>query len=213
MAKLKHGIFGPISGKLGSLVGASWMGIPYLRQAPKAKTRPAPRSAAQIANEQKMKFVNELLVPFHAFIAAGFQNQAIGKTALSAAYSINFHQAITGVYPNLGADYSKMTISKGLLPGLGNPEIVFTAPDTVQLIWQPNTSIKTMFDDQLILVLYSPELRLADGFTGGIKRSDRHCEFKIDTRLVGKALEVYLGLASINRKKAANSSYMGRLTP
>ncbi|MBB5439649.1 hypothetical protein HDC92_003345 [Pedobacter sp. AK017] len=33
MAKLKKAIFGPLSGKLGAIVGATWMGIPYIRQA------------------------------------------------------------------------------------------------------------------------------------------------------------------------------------
>ena len=32
MAKLKQGIFGPISGKLGNLVGSTWLGIPYLKK-------------------------------------------------------------------------------------------------------------------------------------------------------------------------------------
>lgn len=37
MAKLKFGILGPISGKIGQVVGSSWMGIPYLREAPPKK--------------------------------------------------------------------------------------------------------------------------------------------------------------------------------
>lgn len=87
MARLKHGVFGPVSGKLGSVVGGSWKGIPYLRSVPKKKKKPAPPSAAQIGNEQKMKFTNKALVPFQAYINIGFQHYAIEKTALSAAYS------------------------------------------------------------------------------------------------------------------------------
>ena len=189
------------------------MGIPYLRLAPKTKTTPAARSVAQIANEQKMKFVNQLLLPFHSFITVGFQSQAIGKTALSAAYSVNFHQAVTGVYPDLGVDYSKLVISKGSLPGLSDVEIGFSAADTIALSWQPNTSIKATFDDQLILMLYNVALGFADGFTGGVKRADKHCKFQFDNRFIGKPLEVYLGLASLNRKKAANSIYLGRMEP
>jgi hypothetical protein len=51
MAKLKHGIFGPFSGKLGPVVGATWMGIPYVRQTPQKPETPLPRSEGQIANE------------------------------------------------------------------------------------------------------------------------------------------------------------------
>ena len=51
MAKLKFGILGPISGKIGTVVGSSWMDIPYLSEAPPKKKNPAPRTVAQIANE------------------------------------------------------------------------------------------------------------------------------------------------------------------
>ena len=117
MAKMNKGIFGPISGKIGKIVAATWNGIGYIRQAPTPVKKTVKRSAGQIANQQKMKFVNDLLIPFHAFVMVGFQNEAEGKTALSAAYSVNFHQAITGVYPNLGVDYPKLCLSKGKLPG------------------------------------------------------------------------------------------------
>ncbi|ACU03144.1 DUF6266 family protein [Pedobacter heparinus] len=213
MAKLKKGIFGPLSGKLGAIVGATWMGIPYIRQAPKQKTDPAPRSAARLANEEKMKFVNNLLVPFHPYVNIGFANLAIAKTALNAAYSRNFHQAVTGVYPNLGVDYTKMVISAGDLPGLNNPVMALTAPDVIGLTWAHNTDARAAFDDQLMLMLYCPALKLADGFIGGVKRIDERLVYRFLPALVGKTLEVYLGLTSLNRKKIADSVYLGRIVP
>lgn len=213
MAKLKHGIFGPLSGKLGPVVGATWMGIPYLRQAPKKSDRAKPRSAAQIANEQKLKFVNIVLVPFHPYVTVGFNNLAIQKTAISAGFSANYHQAITGIYPNLGVDYSKMIISKGELPGLSNPNMKFIAQDLLEFTWQNGTDITESYDDQLMLVLYAPELHIADGFIGGTKRAERHRVFKLDPQLIGKALEVYISVTSLSRKKISNSLYMGRILP
>lgn len=211
MAKLKNGIFGPISGKIGAVVGATWNGISYVRQAPKRKTVPVPRSAAQIANEQKMKFVNELLVPFHPFVTIGFQNLAIGKTAISVAYSFNFHNAVIKTYPNLEVDYSKMMISAGPLPGLNQPVMTLIAPDTIELTWQGNKSPKASFDDQVMLLLYSPELKIADGFSGGAKRAANQCLFRFDPAMVATTLEVYVGVSSLNRKRIADSIYLGRI--
>jgi|GEM_PF-2541347 len=37
MAKLKQGIFGPVSGKIGPVVGGSWKGIPLGCSAPEKK--------------------------------------------------------------------------------------------------------------------------------------------------------------------------------
>jgi hypothetical protein len=213
MAKLKKGIFGPISGKLGPVVGGTWNGISYLREAPKKKAVPSPRSSAQIANEQKMKFVNDLLVPFHPYVTIGFQNESLGKTAISVAYSVNFHNAVLGVYPNLDVDYSKMVISVGPLPGLNQPVMQLSAPDIIEVTWQQNSNRKASFDDQVMLVLYSPALKMADGFTGGAKRTAKQCLFRFDQQLIGRELEVYISVTSLDRKKIANSIYMGRIVP
>lgn len=213
MAKLKHGIFGPVSGKLGSVVGGVWKGIPYIRRVPKKKKgKNAPRTVAQIANEQKMKFMNQVLVPFQPYINIGFEHLAIEKTALSAAYSVNFQQAITGVYPNLEVDYTKLCISSGKLPGLINP-VVRLDGDTVKLNWEKTEDNRTSFDDQLMLVLYAPALDLADGFFGLAWRRNLQCNFKLNPRMFGQELEVYLSVTSIDRKLISNSVHLGRIVP
>jgi len=61
MAKLLKGIFGPVSGKLCSVVGASWKSIAYLRSLPKKK------NAKQT-------------IPY-AYIAQGNQNIFLAKQA------------------------------------------------------------------------------------------------------------------------------------
>jgi len=210
MAKLKYGIFGPVSGKLGPVVGGIWKGIPYLRRAPKKKKKPTVRSVAQIANEQKMKFANQMLVPFHPYINIGFQHLAIGKTALSAAYSVNFNQAITGVYPNLAVDYSSLMISKGKLPGLINPVAGITS-DTIELSWEKGGSNLTSYDDQLMLVVYSAVLNLADGVVGLALRREQHGSFKFSPKMRDHELDVFVAVTSMDRKLISESVYLGRI--
>ena len=62
-----------------------------------------------------------------------------------------------------------------------------------------------------MLVLYSPVLHFADGFIGGAMRRDQQCTIKLHPKLVGQALEVYVGVASNNRQKIANSIHLGTL--
>lgn len=213
MAKLKKGIFGPVSGKIGPLVGATWMDIPYIRGEAETKDNPVPRSTAQIANEQKMKFTNILLMPFHPYFEVGFRLLAIQKTALSAAYSHSFHHAVTGEYPNLGVDYSKMMISKGKHPGLKNPVIELTGPDVLKIDWEDHPDPRASFNDLLLLVVYSPAIHPSDGFIGGVRRTAKTTLFTFDPQLIGQELEIYLGLISANGKKVADSVYMGRIIP
>lgn len=213
MAKLLKGILGPISGKLGPIVGGSWKGIAYLREAPKADRKKASRTPAQLANEMKFKFVQRWLVPFYPYVTVGFSGLAKGKTELNAAFSAIYHQAVVGQYPNLTIDYSKVKISIGKLPPLNKPRIALASPDILEIAWQQNVRVDALFDDQLMLVLYNADLKKADGFIGGVKRAALRHSFKIDPEFVGKELEVYLSITSADRKKISNSLYMGRVVP
>ncbi|WP_316811441.1 DUF6266 family protein [Pedobacter heparinus] len=213
MARLLKGIFGPISGKLGPVIGSSWKGIAYLREVRPKKETKVPRTEAQIANEQKFKFVQNWLVPFHPYVTIGFSKKAIRKSEINVAFSANFHLAITGVYPNLDVDYSKVIISAGELPQLDQPAMELVLPDTLKITWQQNTDPGASFDDQLMLVLYCPELKMADGLTGGVKRKALTCSFQFDPLLIGKPLEVYIAVTSSDRKKIADSRYLGRMEP
>lgn len=214
MAKLPKGIFGPISGKIGPVVGVVWNGVAYVRGAPrKKKKKKNGKSLAQMSNEAKFKFMNQRLVPFHPYITVGFQNVPIGKTALGTAFSINYKEAVIGVYPDFGIDYSKIRLSSGDLPGFSQPVITLIESDTIELTWQKDASPGAAFDDQLLLVLYNPELELIDGFIGGIKRGARNCRFQFDPAMIAQPLQVYVGMTSLDRKKISNSQYLGRITP
>lgn len=210
MAKLSKGIFGPVSGKIGSVVGSTWKNIACVRSLPQKKN--SPQTPAQIANQQKFKFVNDWLVPFYPYVSTGFKNLARSKTEINAAFSLNYRNAVLGAYPDLSIDYTKVMLSTGKLPGLFNAQITRPNPESIMLTWLKDDFLReTSFDDQVMLVLYNPELKIADGFIGGVKRADQKCTFRINPRLIGKPLEVYLSTYTLNRKAFSDSKYIGRV--
>jgi len=209
MAKLTSGIFGPISGKVGGLVGASWKNISYIRAKPQKTTKPP--TEAQIANRGKFRFLQELLVPFYPYLTIGFKNMARGKTEINVAFSENSTQSIMGTYPNLSVDYARFRLSKGTLPPLISVQATLAGADLMKVTWLPN-SMGT-FDDQVMLVMYSPELKIADGFVGGVKRRDKECTFRFNPKLIGKPLEVYMSVIALNGARVSNSEYLGRINP
>lgn len=215
MARLPKGILGPITGKVGPVVGAVWKGVvPYVRLRPKKKkNKKRKKSPAQHANEVKFRFGNQWLVPFHPYIITGFQNLPLDKPAISIAFAINYNQAIIGDYPDFEIDYANVVLSMGDLSGLEEPTIAFTASNTLELHWLDAKRRFTSFDDQIMLVLYSRELAMTDGFIGGVKRMSKKCSFQFAEELIGKALDVYVSVISVNRKKIANSVYLGRIEP
>jgi len=209
MAKIKKGILGPVSGRIGPVIGSSWKGIPYIRG--ESKNIPKERTKGQIATQQKMKFINNVLVPFHPYINIGFANDAAQKTEISAAFSLNYDTAFQGIYPDLTIDYSKLVLSIGSLPMIKDITIELINPENVRLTWSQNNVQPASFNDQLMLILYCEELHKADGLIGGFKRTDKQCTFKFNPDFAGKTLQVFVSMTSIDRKKIANSIYLGTL--
>lgn len=215
MARLPKGVFGPFSGKVGPVVGVIMNGKAYVRSAPKKKKKRKKKGKpiSQLSNEGKFKFVNRWMVPFHPYIMVGFGNLPKGSLPVSSALSINYGQVVIGDYPDFGIDPAKVVLSVGRLPELDQPVLKLVAPDTLELSWQQDDDLKALFNDQITLVVYSYEQAMTDGFIGGVKRASRKCSFQFDELLIGKELDVYVLLTSLDRKRISNSVYLGRITP
>ncbi len=213
MAKLRSGILGSVSGRIGPIVGSTWKNVSYIKRRAKKKKKKRVRTPAQLANENRFKFIQKWLVPFYPYITVGFAKQAIDKIEINAAYSANYKQAFSGVWPDIKVDHSQILLSMGDLPGLHNVEIQRVNGFKLELKWERTASRKVAFDDQLMLAVYCPDLKMTDGFIGGVKRNALRCEFDFDEQMAAYDIEVYLSVTSSDRKKIANSVYLGRLQP
>lgn len=213
MARLTSGILGPIHGRIGSVVGAVWKQTAYLRTMPAEKKEGKKATPAQQACREKFRFLQQWLVPFYAYITVGFKNYAKDKTEINTAFSKNYRDAVVGVYPDLSIDYAKVVLSQGNLPRLYAVQHQLSAADTLSLTWQQNHNDNSCYDDQIVLMVYSRELKLVDGFIGGRNRADLQCSLKLNPKLIGKQLDVYVSVISLNGRRVSDSEYLGRLAP
>jgi hypothetical protein len=213
MARIRSGIFGPIHGKLGSIVGAVWKQTAYLRTMPTETKSGLKATQAQIACREKFKFVQQWLVPFYAYVTVGFRNYAKDKTEINAAFSKIYRYATVGVYPDLSIDYAKVVLTKGHLPGLHSVETELAQPDLLKLTWKQNHNDDSSTDDQVMLIVYNRELKIVDGFIGGCNRANLQCSLELNPKLIGKSLDVYVSVVSLNGKRVANSEYLGKVNP
>ena len=111
MGTIKKGILGGFSGKVGTVVGGSWKGIAYMRG--QAQSIKNPRTARQVEQREKLKFIVKALKPFENIINLGFK---VGKgSPMNAAVSYNVKNAVTGTVPNLSLDYGEFVFSRGKL--------------------------------------------------------------------------------------------------
>jgi hypothetical protein len=151
-------------------------------------------------------------MPFHAYFTIGFMNKAKKMTQLNAAYSLNHKQTVLGTYPNFTIDYSKFIWSEGTLPTLKELQFDVTDGNVLKLLWAQDNRPSTVFNDQVMVLIYCPALRIADGLINGVNRADKHCNFSINPKFIGHDVEVYISLTSLNRKKIADSQHLGRLS-
>ena len=113
MGTIKQGILGGFSGKVGTVVGASWKGISYMRgQAQHVKN---PRTAAQLYNRAALRAITDALRPIATTLQITFAKSAGKMSAFNKAVQINYKKAIINQDGQPVVDFSKLILSKGTL--------------------------------------------------------------------------------------------------
>lgn len=214
MAILKNGILGGVSGKIGNVVGSSWNGKDYLKTLPSHYTDA--KTEVQISNRSKFLTVIRFLRPITDFIRVGYKSQAVNKTAYNAAMSYHFHNAVSGVYPDLAIDFSKVITSRGNLTGAYNAAASSTEAARLQLNWADNSADGTAkATDAAMVVVYHPVLMDAYFKLSVANRSDGSVDLQLPQSFGGTEVHVYLSfmsqdaLGSQASKAVSNSVYVG----
>lgn len=156
MGTLKNGLFGPLSGKVGNIIGSSWRGIHYVRSVPK-KTKKEP-SAKQLAVRARFAEVRKFLLPLKSVVERGYSNQDLRRaTALNLAVKENY-AVFAGTDEQPGPDYSRIVLSRGtsVCRPLGC-QIVAGTPRHVQISWHAFDMFGLHDDDRATVVISCPE--------------------------------------------------------
>ena len=211
MAKLRHGILGPLTGKIGPVVAVLRNKKVYIRALPKKSNKP--RTEKQIASQEKFKLVHQVIRPLKPYLCEGFKHLVFYKTAMDLAFTLNYHRAVLGTYPDLQVDYSQLVIAEGRLLPLKDPLMVLAPGNQLKISWAVEWRPYSKYDDQVMLVLYCPALSLADGSIHMGIRFQQECLFTINKRMKGHDVHVFVVLIAGNGNEASNSQYLGRVVP
>lgn len=215
MGTIKKGILGGVSGAVGNVVGANWKGIDYLRIKPSNVSNPN----TDLQSTQRLKFsaVLKFLQPITEFIRVGFKAYAIKMSAFNAAFSYNYHNALTGSYPDFGLDYAKVLVSRGNLPGAVNPACTSTDPGKVNLTWEPNAAGGMALDsDTMLVVIFEPASTQAVYLLNAGVRSDGSAEVSVPADFSGQTVHCFISFMALGsalsgqaKNAIATSSYAG----
>ena len=207
MGTIKQGVLGGFSGKVGTVVGASWKGTAYMRgQATHVKN---PRTPKQIEQRTKMEFARNFLQQAQEFLNVGLKDVAKHQSPLNYAVSQMVRNAILGDYPDYAPDYTKLVWSHGLLtPPV--VETVYANYDALDFLWQDNSGQgNAKADDISMVVVCSEEKQEIKYFMNGFTRSTKsnHCE--LPESWVDDHVHVYITMRSADGKLISNSHYCG----
>lgn len=208
MGKIRQGILGGLSGKVGNVIGANWKGIDYLRIKPSSVANP--RTPGQVDQRSKFSTVLRFLQPMTDFLRVTFRQYASGMTQFNAAMSYNLNNAITGVYPAFAIDFPNALVSRGNLTTPANATATSTIAAELDLAWLDNSGTgSAMATDKALIVAINTLRGEAVFTTSGPDRSGGNAVINLPAEYSGESLETYLGFISEDGSKVSNSVYLG----
>lgn len=208
MGTYKKGILGGFSGKVGTVVGASWRGKDVMRSLPKASNS-AP-TEAQLQQRTKFSMTTKFLNPLNLFVSRYFGSNSGIKTRRSQAMSYLITEAIDMVGTDFVWNYSKILVSRGDLIGLNNPTVTPDINSTITLNWMDNSGqgdAKGL--DKVMVVVYDPATKTTLFSLQIATRSNGSGSYVLPNYLSGATVYVWVATASEDDKLYSTSQYLG----
>lgn len=210
MGRIKRGILGGFHGTVGTVVGASWKGIDYMRS--KAESIKNPRTRGQVTQRNRFATTLQFLQPITSYIRIGFRPYAVKQTSFNAAMAYNIKNAIVGEYPNFELDYSKALVSRGTLTPVEGANANVTSSG-VTFFWRDNSGTgNALLTDMAMPLLFNKDKEEAVFSTAGGKRFEEETTLTVPADWTGSKVEAYLGFISADGKSVATSIYLGKVT-
>ncbi|MCL2728360.1 MAG: DUF6266 family protein [Bacteroidales bacterium] len=212
MGKIRKGILGGFSGKVGTVVGASWRGIAYMRSLP-LKVR-NPRTQPQLEQRSKFALTLDFLKPITGLLRIGWKLYSHKQSPFNAAISYTIANAITGSYPSYAINPSKVMISRGALsPAVDAAATAASSGGSIYFDWVDNSGSSTAkVTDKALVAVINPTKSEAVFDTAGATRTDASQSVNTPANWVGDTVHAYMGFISEDGKDVANSVYLGTVT-
>ncbi|MGE5429417.1 MAG: DUF6266 family protein [Methylococcaceae bacterium] len=210
MAKFVNGILGGFSGKVGTIIGACWNGIDYMRGLATSITNP--KTLAQQEQRAKFSLIIAFLRPLTAFLRLGFKSAALKMSAFNAAMAYNVKNAVKGLFPAFEIDYTKVLVAKGPLAGILNPHPTSVTPGQLNLTWDDNMDeAYAMGDDRLYIVVINPLLKKAVSVIADETRLAGTGIVTLPEAWSGNEVECYAGFTNASESLISDSYYAGKV--
>ncbi len=168
MAEVKQGILGGVSGKVGTVVGASWRGKNIIRARPRKTGKKA--SKKQLDHRSKFSLVSQFLQPLNFLLKRYFGTSQGLKSPLNLAMAYHINEAVVAQEDAFVIQVEKVVISKGILPTV-TMNTVTVDHATLSLAWTINTATSLgKATDLLTVVVYDKQSHVIEIFDRVVTR-------------------------------------------
>jgi hypothetical protein len=209
MGKFINGINGPVKGKVGTLVGSSWKGIPYVKGPYKKRTKRI--SKDEKANRIKFGLAQFWLHPILHFVREGFRGYSPTVEGFLAAKSWLLKNAIEEDENGVRINPALMRVSFGDLPLADNIAVSQPSPGQLKFTWDTSLPKGAHARDQVMLLAYDIKNEMARSTINGQFRN-----VGSDTLMIqptkGRTYHLYVAFVAFDREKQSNSVYLGEWT-
>ena len=209
MGTIKKGILGGFSGKVGTVVGASWKGIDYIRSLPSSVKNP--RTPGQVAQRTKFSMVQSFLTSMTPIIRVGFKNFTGKQSATNAAMSYNVKNGVIGEDSDLQLDYPKLLISRGNLHPAPSGDALYVGGDIIFEWDNSMDGLNASENDGAILVLHNSITGESSYNIGVTVRSLGEAREACPSQWKGDVVECYLAFVSEDGKDVSNSIHLASI--
>ena len=209
MGKLLHGINGPISGKVGPVVGYMLNNQAVVRAL--AGRSKKPLTPKQIHQRKKFALMNVFLYQLQSLLNVTYAGVAVNMTGSNKAFSYNVMNAIRGFYPDLSIDYKMVLLGRGDLPNVGLANTTALPDGKLEFRWTDNSGTgKAKASDKAFAAVYNEELKDWEYDLNLATRAEGVCV--LDASLLkGKPVHAYLGFITEDGKDATDTLYTGMI--
>lgn len=208
MGRLLNGLNGPFIGKVGSVIGSSRNGNPYIKGPYKKRTKKV--SEKELANRHKFSLGQAWLSPLVDFIREGFKKNGLASRSFIDAKSYILKNAFEGLSPNYTINPSLVKVSNGELNLPEEIKVEHLNSGQLRFSWNNDQLAKNHPDDQVMLLAYDIKRAYVFCTTTGQFRKTGEDFLAID-ETPGNTYHIYFAISAADRNSQSNSVYLGEI--
>lgn len=208
MARITNGVLGGFSGKVGTVVGYTLYGIDRMRSLPE---RTAPPTENELKNRSRFKLVQEVLNSIKELIKVGFKDYWTVSGGMRGALSYNRQFALKTAGEEDYIDPAAFRISGGSLVGLKAAAVLQENEKLLRFNWDSSLVEGGSSYDQVMLLAIDMQGRQASYQSTGNFRSTGTDVLMLSEDLIGKEVDIYVGVVAKDRCSQSESQYLGRM--